>query len=163
MLSRTPRNTPHCAKVGLEEHLGQTQAMSSSSSSASNNENLLKIAYFASIAGVSILVGFSTTLSRLRKDPPGPLTLHDEGVALARKALGRATLYSVCGFSVFAFISYNLFGRELIERKALEYQAARERESDLPAEIKDYFVSDKQREARRRKDEEADRPASSSS
>jgi hypothetical protein len=110
-------------------------------SSSTANDNLLKIAYFASIAGVSILVGFSTTLSRLRKDPPGPPTLHDEGVALARKALGRATLYSICGFGVFALASYQLFGKELIERKAKEYRAARERESDLPVEIKDYFVS----------------------
>lgn len=123
-----------------------------SSSSSTNSESLLKIVYFASIAGVSILVGFSTSLSRLRKDPPGPLTLHDEGVALARKALGRATLYSLCGFSVFAFLSYSLFGRELIEKKALEYRAARERESDLPNEIKDYFISDSQRAAKRERD-----------
>lgn len=120
--------------------------MTSTTSTAS--DNFLKVAYFASIAGASILFGFSTTLSRLRKDPPGQPTLHDEGVALARKALGRATIYSVCGFGVFALASYQLFGKELIERKAKEYRAARERESDLPAEIKEYFISDKQRAAR---------------
>lgn len=116
--------------------------------STSDEDNYLKIAYFASIAGVSILAGFSTTLSRLRKDPPGPPNLHDEGVALARKALGRATLYSVCGFSIFSFISYELFGRKLIARKAKEYREARQRESVLPSEIEDYFVSDKQRAER---------------
>lgn len=115
------------------------------SSTSANDNNFLKIAYFASIAGVSILVGFSTTLSRLRKDPPGPPTLHDEGVALARKALGRATIYSICGFSIFALTTYQLFGKDLIEKKAIEYRAARKRESNLPAELKEYFVSDKQR------------------
>lgn len=75
---------------------------------------LLKIAYFTSLAGASILVGFSTTLNKSRKSTP-EAALFEEGAALARKALFRGTIYSVCGFSLVALASYKLFGKKMID------------------------------------------------
>lgn len=122
----------------------------------SNNENLVKIVFFTSIAGVATLFGFSSTLGKLRKDSPYPETpspktsaqLHQEGVALARKALLRATVYTVCGFGTAMFISYHLFGKSILQNKAEEFRIARERESDL-SELKFLFekqVSDTQKQ-----------------
>lgn len=98
----------------------------------SSTDNLYKIAYFTSIAGVAILFGFSTTLGKLKKDIPGT-SLHEEGAALARKALLRGTLYAVCGFGVFAFSSYHLFGKKLLAIKREEYRKAQDTPIDWPA------------------------------
>lgn len=77
-------------------------------------EDLIKIVYFTSLAGTSILLGFSLTLGKLKKTSQ-KASLHEEGVALARKALMRGTMYSVGGFGVFSVICYHLFGKKLIE------------------------------------------------
>ena len=114
----------------------------------SSNESLVKIVFFTSIAGVATLFGFSTTLGKLRKDAPfgespSPKTsaqLHQEGVALARKALFRATTYTVCGFGAFVLVTYHLFGKKLISNKAEEFRQARERGVDL-SELKFLFVN----------------------
>lgn len=88
-----------------------------SSDSSSRTELFIKIAYFTSLAGASILIGFSTTLNKLRKNTPDTpeAVLFEEGSALARKALMRGTIYSVCGFGICAFASYKFFGKKLID------------------------------------------------
>lgn len=128
---------------------------SSPNEAMSNNENLLKVVYFSSIAGIATLFGFSTTLGRLRKDAPlensspkSSAQLHQEGVALARKALFRATIYTVTGFSTFMFISYQLFGKRLLATKAEEFRQARERGVDL-SELKFLFGSEESKSASR--------------
>lgn len=82
-----------------------------SSETSTKTDLFIKIAYFTSLAGASILFGFSVTLGKLRKNnlETPEAVLHEEGVALARRALLRGTLYSVGGFSVFAIASYHLF------------------------------------------------------
>lgn len=86
-------------------------------STESKSDLLIKIAYFTSLAGASILFGFSFTLNKLRKETPETpeAVLFEEGVALARKALMRGTIYSFCGFGIFSVASYHLFGKKLIE------------------------------------------------
>lgn len=87
-----------------------------------NVDLFIKIAYFTSLAGASILFGFSRTLSKTRNkiDATTATTeaakLHEEGVALARKALFKATLYSVCGFGLFSIVSYKLFIKKWIKQ-----------------------------------------------
>lgn len=79
----------------------------------------MKILYFASLTGASILFGFSRSLSKIRKNDIATTEeakLHEEAVGLARKALLKGTIYSVCGFSVFAIVSYKLFGQKLIRQ-----------------------------------------------
>lgn len=80
------------------------------------NDFYLRVAYFASIACTSILVGFSFTVNKLRKSTPENVdaVLYEEGAALARKALMRGTIYSIVGFSCFAVTSYHLFGKHWI-------------------------------------------------
>lgn len=93
--------------------------MSSIEKNEQNEKNdyfYLRVAYFASIACTSILVGFSFTVNKLRKSTPEntDAVLYEEGAALARKALMRGTIYSVIGFGCFAVASYNLFGKHWI-------------------------------------------------
>lgn len=92
--------------------------MSSPEDKESNVNFYIKVAYFASLASASMLFGFSLTLNKARKTPleTPEQALVEEGIALARKALFRGTVYSVCGFSIFAFTSYHLFGKKIIER-----------------------------------------------
>lgn len=78
-------------------------------------DDLIKIVYFTSLAGTSILLGFGLTLGKLKKNASTTTTLHDEGAALARKALLRGTMYSVGGFGLFSVVCYQLFGKKLIE------------------------------------------------
>lgn len=78
-------------------------------------DDLIKIVYFTSLTGASILLGFGLTLGKFKKNASITTTLHDEGAALARKALLRGTMYSVGGFGLFSVICYQLFGKKLIE------------------------------------------------
>lgn len=68
----------------------------------------LKAAYFASIAGLSIVLGFSATVNKHKGKSVSPtdVAVYEQGVALARKALIRATLYSVAGFGVIGLVGY---------------------------------------------------------
>lgn len=84
----------------------------------SNNIDLyVKIAYFTSLAGASILFGFGLTLNKHRKDTSvkPEAVLYNEGAALARKALMKGTIYAVSGFGIFALASYQLFGKKMIK------------------------------------------------
>jgi len=67
--------------------------------------------------------------------------LHREGAALARRALFRATVYTVGSFGGLLFVSYHLFGRKLLARKAEEFRQARERGVDL-TELRFLFPND---------------------
>ena len=102
--------------------------------SSSSADNFYKILYFTSVAGASILFGFSRTISKLNKEQAGAKSpeagVYEEAVALARKALLRSTIYSCCGFGLFLFGSYHLFGKKLIERRAEEFK-----KSDGPTSI----------------------------
>lgn len=100
-------------------------------SSGGTSDLLVKVAYFSSLAGASILFGFSFTLSKIRKSTPDTpdSILYEEGVALARKALMRGTIYSVGGFTLFAVGSYALFGRKLIDE--FNSKAKKNQEQDL--------------------------------
>lgn len=88
----------------------------SSSRQEKRSDNLIKVAYFASLAGMSMTLGFSYSLSRIRKSSTeGPdAALYGEGVALARKALLKGTIYAVCGCTLFAMVSYKLFFKNMI-------------------------------------------------
>lgn len=85
----------------------------------SNKELILKIAYFTTLTGASILFGFSYSLSKIRKNSnvTPSAQLHDEAVGLARKALMRATLYSVGTMSIFAIASYHLVIKSIIKNQ----------------------------------------------
>lgn len=98
---------------------------------STNNDLFIKIAYFTSLAGASMLFGFSVTLNKLRKSAPetSETKLYGDGVALARQALMRGTIYAIGGFSIFAFASYKLFGKRLIED--FKIKAKRNDEEDI--------------------------------
>lgn len=85
--------------------------------SSTNIDLFVKIAYFTSLAGASILFGFGLTLNKLKKDTSQTpeAVLHGEGAALARKALLKGTIYAVGGFGIFAIASYQLFGKKMIK------------------------------------------------
>lgn len=57
----------------------------------------IRIAYFASLTGVSVLLGFSWTMNRIHKAEPKTrdAKLFQEGVSLARKALFRGSLHAL--------------------------------------------------------------------
>lgn len=92
--------------------------MSSPESSKLSNrrDNLIKVAYFTGLAGMSMALGFSVSIGRLRKSTTETpdIALYEEGVVLARKALMKGTLYAVCGCTLFAVVSYKLIFKDLV-------------------------------------------------
>jgi len=99
------------------------------------NETLISSLFLLTLTGFSIIGGFSLSLTRAKKkDPvafeqgltpgggaivteglvPGALSqeaqLADAGTKLAIRALKRATLYAVGGFSLFCFAGWKLSG-----------------------------------------------------
>ena len=71
------------------------------------------------VTAVGLISGFGFSLSSTKKRETKNLsgekltsfyTLHDSGVDLARKALARATLYSVTGFSLVCITVWKLSG-----------------------------------------------------
>lgn len=94
-------------------------------------ELYLKLAYFATLTGASILFGFSYSLGRIRKstnDNPDA-KLHAEAVRLAKKALFRASIYSIGSMSLAAFATYHLVIKSTIERQKEERKLLPEQES----------------------------------
>lgn len=73
------------------------------------NEFYLKVAYFVSLAGTSILVGFSYSINKFRKNHTGP---DREAVALAKKALLRGTIYSVSFCGILGAVIYRILRKE---------------------------------------------------
>lgn len=76
------------------------------------------------ITAFGLFAGFGLSLSSTKKRETKHLTgeklnhlysLHDSGVELARRALARATLYSVGGFSIFCFTLWKLSGASTFE------------------------------------------------
>lgn len=100
-------------------------------------ELYLKIAYFTTLTGASILFGFSYSLGRVRKstnDNPDA-KIHAEAVTLARRALFRASMYSIGSMSLAAFATYHFVIKPTIERQ-------REERKLLPAqESSDEIIS----------------------
>ncbi|XP_003746860.1 transmembrane protein 242 [Galendromus occidentalis] len=77
-----------------------------------------EILFMSTLAGFSMLLGFSATLAKTKKDCPKDFTkgmmasaeLPESGTALAMRALGRGTLYAVGGFSIFCFAVWKAMG-----------------------------------------------------
>lgn len=85
--------------------------------SSNTRDTLIKVAYFTGLTGMSITLGFSVSLSKLRKttNETKDAVIYEEGAALARKALMRGTIYAVCGCTLFAILSYKLFVKKMIQ------------------------------------------------
>lgn len=77
-----------------------------------------RIAFFLGCTGVTALGAFGMMLRRTGKKDPDAFGQQlekraapmESGVALASKALGRATVYAVGGVSLFCFITWKLIG-----------------------------------------------------
>ena len=74
-------------------------------------------AFLFGVTGAAALGGFGMMFARARKHNPeefhsgiAPNTNHESGARLALRALGRATLYSVTGFTLFCFGVWKLMG-----------------------------------------------------
>jgi hypothetical protein len=102
-----------------------------------NFDNLLKGLFFAFTAGVGLLSGFGLSVARTKKTQTEELfqeslkktrdfesrkqqqlidaELHEAGTTLARRALFRATVYSVTGVSLFCFCIWKLSGANNFE------------------------------------------------
>ena len=90
-----------------------------------------EIAFFSGLTGMSMLVGFGTTLAAAKKSDPtyfgkgmtpealqdakNVAELYESGSSLALRALRRATLYSVGGFTVFCLSVWKLSGANTFE------------------------------------------------
>ncbi|XP_021934908.1 transmembrane protein 242 isoform X2 [Zootermopsis nevadensis] len=74
--------------------------------------------FLASVAGISALVGFGTTIGSVRKKDPaffnkgitGTREMTETGASLAVRALGWGTLYAVVGCTVFFYSIWKLAG-----------------------------------------------------
>lgn len=100
-----------------------------------------KVLFFIGISSVAAIGSFGAMLSRTEKEgktKPGvkldPAAM-ETGASLARKALGRATIYAVGGFSAFCFLSWKLIGardfqefRQIMGRKFPKVHRPREPE-----------------------------------
>lgn len=91
-------------------HLGETD---SPPTQESRSLFYAKVGYFITLASASVIAGFSFTVNQARKNN-SKQTIHEEGFALARKALLRGSIYSITGFCIFCTTSYQLFGKEMI-------------------------------------------------
>ena len=90
-----------------------------------------EVAFFTGLTGMSMLVGFGTTLAAAKKSDPAYFgkgmtpealqgsknvaELYESGSSLALRALRRATLYSVGGFTVFCLSVWKLSGANTFE------------------------------------------------
>lgn len=107
----------------------------------SNKSFYTKVLFFIGISSVAAVGSFGAMLSRTEREgkiKPGvkldPAAM-ETGASLARKALGRATIYAVGGFSAFCFVSWKLIGardfaefREIMGRKFPKIHRPREPE-----------------------------------
>lgn len=87
-------------------------------------DKLLSGLFFTFITSVGILSGFGYSLSVTKKQDsksylkgiqPNLFEVHESGAGLARRALLRATLYSVTGFSLFCVGVWKLSGASNFE------------------------------------------------
>jgi hypothetical protein len=74
--------------------------------------------FLASVAGISTLVGFGTTMASVKKKDPaffnkgiaGTQEMAETGASLAVRALGWGTLYAVVGCTIFFYSVWKLAG-----------------------------------------------------
>jgi hypothetical protein len=74
--------------------------------------------FLASVAGISALVGFGTTVASVKKKDPaffnkgvaGTREMTVTGTSLAVKALGWGTMYAVIGCTIFFYSIWKLAG-----------------------------------------------------
>lgn len=98
----------------------ETNKDSTTEPKTKNKAELLgKGLYFTIISSIGILSGFGYSLGATKKQNPklnknvkNINYLHYSGVKLARKALFRATIITVSGFSIFCFSIWKLSGAE---------------------------------------------------
>jgi hypothetical protein len=75
-------------------------------------------AFLASVAGISALVGFGTTVASVKKKDPaffnkgiaGTREMTETGASLAVRALGWGTLYAIVGCTVLFYSIWKLAG-----------------------------------------------------
>ncbi|XP_077487079.1 transmembrane protein 242 [Amblyomma americanum] len=75
-------------------------------------------AFLIGVAGAAAIFGFGMTLAQAKKRDPETFAqgltasqkLHESGSKLALRALGRGTLYSVTGFSLFCLLAWKAMG-----------------------------------------------------
>ena len=109
-----------------------------------------EVAFFTGLTGMSMLVGFGTTIAAAKKSDPryfdmGMTTdtlnkakpspeLYESGSTLAMRALRRATLYSVGGFTAFCLAVWKLSGASSFEdfRQKMGQSLPSIRRSDPP-------------------------------
>lgn len=101
----------HVARFGIA-HGCRVGPMISIRPQLMDNELFLKVVYFTTLASASLLAGFSLTINKNKLDPSSSseAKLHNEGVALAKKALMRGSLYAMTGMGIIALASYGIFG-----------------------------------------------------
>lgn len=90
-----------------------------------------EVAFFTGLTGMSMLAGFGTTLAAAKKSDPTyfgkgmtpealkeakhTAKLYESGTSLAVRALGKATFYSVGGFTLFCLTVWKLSGASNFE------------------------------------------------
>ncbi|XP_037521238.1 transmembrane protein 242 isoform X1 [Rhipicephalus sanguineus] len=87
-------------------------------STGSKRKKYAEAAFLAGVAGAAAIFGFGMTLAQAKKRDPENFAegltasqkLHESGSKLALRALGRGTLYSVTGFSLFCFLAWKAMG-----------------------------------------------------
>jgi len=81
--------------------------------------DLKAVAFFAGITGMAMLGGFSLTLGMAKKKDPAMFVKRvqalkgaefESGASLASRALDRATLYTVAGFTLFNVLVWKTVG-----------------------------------------------------
>uniref|UniRef100_A0A6M2CSA3 Transmembrane protein 242 n=1 Tax=Rhipicephalus microplus TaxID=6941 RepID=A0A6M2CSA3_RHIMP len=87
-------------------------------SNGGKGKKYAEAAFLAGVAGAAAIFGFGMTLAQAKKRDPENFAegltasqkLHESGSRLALRALGRGTLYSVTGFSIFCFVAWKAMG-----------------------------------------------------
>ncbi|XP_076817521.1 transmembrane protein 242-like [Clavelina lepadiformis] len=86
-------------------------------------------AFIFGVAGTAALGGFGMMLAQAKKKSPNefhsglaPEVGLESGARLAMRALGRATLYSVGGFSLFCFTVWKLMGVQNLKEFSAKMQ-----------------------------------------
>ncbi|CAN7983585.1 unnamed protein product [Ixodes pacificus] len=88
------------------------------SKSTTNGRKYAEGAFLAAVAGSAALFGFGMTIAMAKKRDPEMFTqgllsskqIPESGSSLALRALGRGTLYSVAGFSLFCLVVWKAMG-----------------------------------------------------
>ncbi|XP_029841775.2 transmembrane protein 242 [Ixodes scapularis] len=93
------------------------------SKSTTDGRKYAEGAFLAGVAGSAALFGFGMTIAMAKKRDPEMFTqgllsskqIPESGSSLALRALGRGTLYSVAGFSLFCLVVWKAMGVKNLE------------------------------------------------